>query len=104
MAVRTHVLWAVLVISAAATWIFVFRPGNRLSRFVIGFVSGFNCIWIVSFVGLPVVAASLVAVSVAAVPSSRRWIPVLLALAVFGLGLGLVMLRLTEPPGEHIFG
>jgi hypothetical protein len=104
MEVRTRLLWAVLVVSAASTWILAFRKENQSSRLVTGLTCGFNCIWLVSFVGLPVVAASLLAAFAAAVMPPRRRVPVVIGLAALGLAIGLVMLRVTEPPGEHIFG
>ena len=60
--------------------------------------------WIFSFVGLPVVVVSLMAIFVSAVGVPRRLAAAVGALAVVGFGVGLVVLRLTEPPGEHIFG
>jgi cytochrome bd-type quinol oxidase subunit 2 len=103
MEVRTRLVWAVLVLSVASTWILAFRKEDQSSRLVTGFASGFNCVWLVSFVGLPVVAASLLA-CLPQPSSSRRRVPVVIALAALGLAVGLVMVRLTEPPGEHIFG
>jgi hypothetical protein len=34
----------------------------------------------------------------------RRFAVAVVSVAVAGFCLGLVLLRLTEPPGEHIFG
>lgn len=104
MAVRAHLLLAVLVISAAATWILVIKPESRVARLVSSMVSGFNGIWIFSFVGLPVVVASLIAIFVSAAGVPRRLAVAVVTLAIVGLGVGLVVLRVTEPPGEHIFG
>ena len=104
MAVRTHALWAVLVLSAAATWILATKPETRLVRLVSGVAGGFDLIWIFSFVGPPVVLAGLAAVCVAAIGAPRRVGLAVFALAIVGLGLGLVLLRLTQPAGEHIFG
>lgn len=104
MEARTRLVWAALVLSAASSWILAFRKENQSSRLVTGFASGFNGIWLVSFVGFPVVAASLLACFAAAVTGPRRRVPVVIALAALGLAMGLVMVRLTEPPGEHIFG
>jgi hypothetical protein len=65
---------------------------------------GFNGIWMFSFVGVPVVVASLMAIVVSAVGVPRRLAAAIVSLALVGFGVGLVVLRLTEPPGEHIFG
>ena len=104
MAVRTQLVLAVLVVSAAATWIMAIKPDSGAVRLVSSIVGGFNGIWIFSFVGLPVVVASLIAIFVAAVGVPRRVAALVIALAMVGFGAGLVVLRLTEPPGEHIFG
>jgi hypothetical protein len=101
---RTAVLFAVLVISAASTWLLAAGRGSRGVRAAASVSCGFNLVWFVSFVGLPVVLASLLGAVVAAVPGPRRFSGVLIAVAVSGFGLGLLMLRLTEPAGEHIFG
>lgn len=100
----THLVLAVVVVSAAATWMLAIRPHGRIPRLVSSVAGGFNCIWIFSFVGLPVVVASLIAIFVSAVGVPRRLAAAVVALAVVGFGVGLVALRLTEPPGEHIFG
>jgi hypothetical protein len=104
MAVTAHLLLAVVVVSAAATWLVAIRPDSRVARAVSGAAGGFNCIWIFSFVGLPVVVASLVAIFVSAIGVPRRLAIAVVTLAIAGLGLGLVVVRLTQPPGEHIFG
>lgn len=104
MAVRTHVVWFVVVVSAAATWILAFRPHGRIPRLVTSVVGGFNGIWIFSFVGLPVAAASLISIFVSAIGVPRRFAAAVVTMAIVGFGLGLVVLRLTEPPGERIFG
>jgi presenilin-like A22 family membrane protease len=104
MDMRTHLLLVVAVVAATGTWIMTVRPNRRAARFVASLAGGFNGIWIFSGVGLPVVVASLLAVFVAAVGLPRRLAALVVALALVGLGLGLVMLRLSEPPGEHIFG
>jgi hypothetical protein len=101
--VRTRLVWAVLVLSAASTWILAFRRENQSSSLVTGFASGFNCIWLVSFVGLPVVAASLLACFAAAVTGPRRRGPVVIAPAALGLAVACDG-ALAEPPGENIFG
>jgi hypothetical protein len=80
------------------------RPHGRIPRLVSSVAGGFNGIWIFSFVGLPVVGASLIAIFVSAVGVPRRLAAAVVALAVVGFGIGLVVLRLTQPPGEHIFG
>jgi hypothetical protein len=103
-AVRTQLVLAVLVVSAAATWIMAIKPASGAVRLVSSIVSGFNGIWIFSFAGLPVVVASLIAIFVSAVGVPRRVAALVIALAMVGFGAGLVVLRLTEPPGEHIFG
>jgi hypothetical protein len=104
MAVRTHLLWGVLVMATAATWLLAFKPDSRAPRFVASAAGGFNGIWIFSFVGLPVVVASLIAIVASAVGVPRRVAVMVAAVALVGLGLGLLVLRITEPPGEHIFG
>ena len=104
MDLRTHLLLVVVVISAAATWILTISPNRRAARFVSSAAGGFNGIWIFSGIGLPVVVASLIAIFVAAVGMPRRIAAVVVALALVGLGLGLLVVRLTQPPGEHIFG
>ena len=104
MAVRTHLLWAVLVMATASTWLLTFKPDGRAPRFVASAAGGFNGIWIFSFVGLPVVVASLIAIVASAVGVRRRVAVMVAAVALVGLGLGLLVLRITEPPGEHIFG
>jgi hypothetical protein len=104
MATRSQVILAVLVISAASTWLLATRPASRAARIATNASGGFNLIWIFSFVGLPVVLASLLGALVATVPGPRRLIAILIAATAIGFGLGLVVLRLTQPPGEHIFG
>ena len=104
MAVRTHVLWAVLVLSAAATWVLAVKSELRLVRLVAAAAGGFNGLWIFSFVGPPVVLASLAAIVVAAIGVPRRLSIAIVAAAMVGLVLGLVLLSLTAPPGEHLFG
>jgi hypothetical protein len=101
---RTAVLFAVLVISAASTWLLAAGRGSRGVRAAASVSCGFNLVWFVSFVGLPVVLASLLGAVIAAVPGPRRFSGVLIAVVAIGFGLGLLLLRLTEPPGEHIFG
>lgn len=104
MVVRTHLLLAVVVVAAAATWILAIRPDSRAARLVAGVACGLNGIWIFSFVGLPVVVASLIAIFVSAVGVPRRLAVAVITLALVGFGVGLVVLRLTQPPGERIFG
>lgn len=103
MAVRTHVLLAVLAVSAVSTWMLAVRRGGLAVRFVVNLVNGFNVIWLFSFVGLPVVVASLVAMVIASL-GPRRLVAPLVAASLAGLATGLLLLRLTAPPGEHIFG
>ncbi len=104
MAIRTRLIVAVLVLSAVSNWIQAVRPKKRIVQLAINASSGFNLIWIFSFVGPPVVLASLLGAALATVPAPRRFILILIGVAAAGLGLGLLLLRLTEPPGEHIFG
>lgn len=104
MAIRTRLIAAVLVLSALSNWMQVVRPKNRIVQLATTASSGFNLIWIVSFVGLSVVVASVLGATLATVPAPRRFIAILIAVAVAGLALGLLVLRLTQPPGEHIFG
>jgi len=104
MAVRTHLLLAVVIATAAGTWIVAIRPHDRIARLVASVAGGFNGIWIFSFVGLPVVVASLVAIVVSAIGVPRRLAIAVVTTAIVGFAAGLIVLRLTEPPGEHIFG
>jgi hypothetical protein len=104
MDLRTHLLLVVVVISAAGTWILTIRPNRRSARFVASLAGGFNGIWILSGIGLPVVVASLIAIFVAAVGLPRRVTGLVVGLALVGLAIGLIVVRLTQPPGEHIFG
>jgi hypothetical protein len=101
---RTAVLLAVLVISAASTWLPLAGRGGRGVRVITSAACGFNLVWIISVVGIPVVMASLLGAVVAVAPGPRRFGAVLIAAVAIGFGLGLLLLRLTEPPGEHIFG
>lgn len=101
---RAHLLLVVVVVSAAGTWILTIRPDRRAARLVTSAAGGFNGIWIFSFVGLPVVVASLIAILVSAIGVPRRLAVALVTLAVVGFCFGLLVVRLTEPPGEHIFG
>jgi hypothetical protein len=104
MEVRAYLLLVVVVASAAGTWILTIRPDRRAARLVTSVAGGFNGIWIFSIVGLPVVVASLIAIFVSAIGVPRRLAAALVALAVVGFCLGLLVVRLTEPPGEHILG
>lgn len=104
LGIRTNVLLVVLVISAASTWLPVAGRGGRGVRLVTSVTCGFNLVWIFSVVGIPVVTASLLGAIVAIVPGPRRFAAVLVGVAALGLGLGLLMFRLTEPPGERLFG
>lgn len=104
MAVRTRLVLVVLILSATSTWLLAIRPTGPVGRFATNGSTGFNLIWIFSFAGLPIVGASLLAAVVATVAAPRRLLPELVASAFVGLGLGLLLLILTEPPGEHLFG
>jgi hypothetical protein len=104
MVIRTHLIWAVLVVSAASTWILTAMPDSRTPRLASSVACGFNGVWIFSFVGPPVVIASLIAIFVALVGVPRRLVIALITVAVVGFVTGLIVLRVTEPPGEHIFG
>ena len=104
MVVRTRFVLVVLILSAISTWLLAIRPKGLVGRFATNASTGFNLIWIFSFPGLPIVSASLLAAGVATVAGPRRLIPELIASAFIGLGLGLLLLMLTEPPGEHLFG
>ena len=55
---------------------------------------GFNLIWIFSYVGPPVVVASVLAAGLATVPAPRRLLPILMGAAVAGLCFGLLALRI----------
>jgi hypothetical protein len=104
MGIRTNVLLVVLAISAASTWLPVAGRGGRGIRVITSVTCGFNLVWIFSVVGIPVVTASVLGAIVAIVPGPRRFGAVLIGVAAIGLGLGLLMFRLTEPPGERLFG
>jgi hypothetical protein len=104
MGIRTMVLLVVLVISAASTWLPLAGRGGRGVRVITSATCGFNLVWIVSVVGIPVVTASLLGAVVAIVPGPRRFSAVLIAVVAIGFGLALLLLRLTEPPGELISG
>ncbi|MEP6752399.1 MAG: hypothetical protein ABI959_06600 [Candidatus Dormiibacterota bacterium] len=80
------------------------RPDRLPSRLVTAATAGFNLIWIFSFAGVPVVLASILGVLVAAVGVPRRILATVVAVAAVAFSLGLILLRVTEPPGEHIFG
>src|SRR6266550_5010534 len=85
---------------AATHWIpwLTFRPRANAARLVAAATAGFNCIWIVSFVGLPVVGASVVVIAMSVVGVPRRRAIAMVAPAIAAFVLGLVVLRLTEPP------
>lgn len=104
MVIRTQLILAAVIVSAISTWILAIRPESQVVRLATSASSGFNLVWIFSFVGLPVVLASLLGIAVATVPVPRRLVLALIAVAVAGFALGLLMMRLTQPPGEHIFG
>jgi hypothetical protein len=103
-AIRVWLLLASVIVSAVSTWMLVVGRESSLIRIAINVSCGFNLVWIFSFVGPPVVGASVLAAGLATVPAPRRLIPVLIGVAVAGLCLGLLVLRSTQPPGEHIFG
>jgi hypothetical protein len=65
-----------------------------LVKVAVNLSCGFNLIWIFSFIGPPVVLASVVAAGLATVPAPRRLLPVLLGAAVTGLCLGLLVLQI----------
>src|SRR5581483_4218988 len=104
MAARTHVVLFVLAISAVSAWLITISPHPTSVRFLTGVSAGFNLIWMFSFAGPPVVLASVVAVLVAVVGVPRRVGLTTSLLAVLGVSCGLILLRVTEPSGEHIFG
>jgi hypothetical protein len=104
MALRAQLLLAVLVVSAAANWLLATRPSNRVVRVAANLSGGFNLVWSFSFIGLRVVVASLLGAAVATIPGPRRLGAILIGVAAAGFALGLLMFRLTQPPGEHIFG
>jgi hypothetical protein len=103
MVIRTQLVLAVVIVSAIATWMLAMRPENQVVRLATSASSGFNLVWIFSFVGLSVVLSSMLGIAVATVPGPRRLGLALVAVAVAGFALGLLMMRLTQPPGEHIF-
>jgi hypothetical protein len=104
MEARTHLLLGMVMFGAAGTWILAVRPQGRVARLVSSFAAGFNCVWIFTLIGLPVVVASLIAIVVSATGVPRRLGFAVVTLALVGLGIGLLVLRITQPPGEHIFG
>ncbi|HEY8864181.1 MAG TPA: hypothetical protein VIO37_08420 [Candidatus Dormibacteraeota bacterium] len=102
--IRIWLLLALVIVSALSTWMLVVGRENLVVRLAINFSCGFNLIWIFSFIGPPVVVASVLAAGLATVPAPRRLLPVLIGAAVAGLALGLIVLIVTQPPGERIFG
>lgn len=101
MEIRTTLILGVLVVSAASTSLIAAR-GHDFVRVVASLSNGFNLVWIFSFVGPPVVIAALMGIAAAVTVRPRRL--VLLFLPICGAVLGALMLRLTEPPGERLFG
>lgn len=101
MEIRTTLIFGVLVVSAASMSLIAAR-GHDFVRAVASLSNGFNLVWIFSFVGPPVVIAALMGIAAAVTVKPRRL--VLLFLPICGAVLGALMLRLTEPPGERLFG
>jgi len=104
MVLRIWLLLAFVIVSAVSMWMLVVGRESLAVRLAINLSCGFNLIWIFSFVGPPVVVASVLAAGLATVPAPRRLLPILIGVAAAGLCAGLLVLRFTEPPGEHIFG
>ena len=105
MAIRTHIFFAVLAISAVCAWVIAVGPEQSWFRFLAAATAGFNGLWLFSYVGPPVLLASLLTIIVAGTGGVRRSVAtIVVVLAVLGFGVAIVVLRLTEPPGEHIFG
>src|SRR5256885_648869 len=99
MTIRTHVIWSVVLVAAASTWMLALLPHRSTPRLVSAFTGGFSGLWIFSFIGPPVVVASLVAIVMSGVGVPRRLTVAVVALAIVGFGVGLVVLRMTQPPG-----
>jgi hypothetical protein len=104
MALRIWLLLAFVIVSAVSTWMLVVGRESLAVRLAINLSCGFNLIWIFSFVGPPVVVASVLAAGLATVPAPRHLLTILIGVAAAGLCAGLLVLRFTQPPGEHIFG
>jgi hypothetical protein len=102
--IRLWLLLPMVILAAVSTWMLVIGRQNLVVRMAINFSSGFNLIWIFSFIGPPVVVASVLAAGLATVPVPRQQLPTLFGVAIGGLALGLLVLILTQPPGERIFG
>jgi hypothetical protein len=92
--IRIWVLLAFVIVSAASTWMLAVGQQNLSVKVAVNLSCGFNLIWIFSFIGPPVVLASVVAAGLATVPAPRRLLPVLLGAAVTGLCLGLLVLQI----------
>jgi hypothetical protein len=92
--IRIWLLLAFAILAAVSTWMLVIGRQEQAIRAAINFSSGFNLVWIFSFIGPPVVLASVVAAGLATVPAARRQLPILIGAAVAGLCLGLLVLRI----------
>lgn len=102
--IRLWLLMPMVILAAVSTWMLVVGRHSLLVRVAINLSSGFNLIWIFSFIGVPVVLASVLSAGLATVPAPRQQLPILFGVVIGGLVLGLLVLILTQPPGERIFG
>jgi hypothetical protein len=92
--IRIWLLVAFVIVSAVSTWMLVVGQQGLLVKLAVNLSCGFNLIWIFSFIGPPVVLASVVAAGLATVPAPRGLLPVLVGSAVAGLCLGLLVLQI----------
>jgi hypothetical protein len=92
--IRIWLLVAFVIVSAVSTWMLVVGRQGLLVKVAVNLSCGFNLIWIFSFIGPPVVLASVVAAGLATVPAPRGLLPVLVGSAVAGFCLGLLVLQI----------
>jgi len=104
VSIRLWLLLPMVIVAAVSTWMLVVGRQSLVVRVAINLSSGYNLIWIFSFIGVPVVLASVLAAGLATVPAPRQQLPILFGVAIGGLVLGLLVLILTQPPGQRIFG
>jgi len=104
VSIRLWLLLPMVIVAAVSTWMLVVGRHSLVVRVAINLSSGYNLIWIFSFIGVPVVLASVLAAGLATVPAPRQQLPILFGVAIGGLVLGLLVLILTQPPGQRIFG
>lgn len=94
IAIRIWLLLGFMILAALSSWMLVVGQESLLVRVATNLSCGFNLIWIFSYLGPPVVVASVLAAGLATVPAPRRLLPILIGAAVAGLCLGLLALRI----------